>query len=241
MRNKFFLIGLLVMAVMVSACGTAVAGSGGSAQPRTISVNGSSQTILTPDMAYVSIGVHTESADAKEAVASNNEQTQAVIDALVASGVDAKDIQTINFSVYPQDKYSPSGELQGKVFAVDNTVYVKVTNLDGLGDMLDAVVQAGANTIYGITFDVADREAALAQGRKAAVDNAYQQAQQLAEAAGVSLGPVYTISYYNNPPVPVYYDVKGLGGGAAEAALSVPVSPGQMTLTVDVSVVYEIQ
>lgn len=246
MRNKFIVIGLLVMAVMVSACGSIVPGAtpvsaaNGSSEIRTISVNGTSQVVLEPDIAFVSIGVHSEAGDAKASVASNNQQTQAVIDALVAAGVDMKDIQTINFSIYPMDRYSPSGEVTEKIFAVDNTVYVKVRNLDGLGELLDAAVEAGANTVYGITFDLEDKQAAVAQGRESALENARQQAEQLAAAAGVSLGQVHSISSYSsNGPTPIAYD--GRGGGAADMAASVPVTPGQLTITVDISVVYEIQ
>jgi hypothetical protein len=240
MRNtRFIVLALLITAVLLSAC-NAIAPGASSTQPRTINVNGSSQVILTPDIAYVSIGVHTEAEDAKEAVAANNEQTQAVVDALVAEGVDPKDIQTVNFSIYPQERYSPTGESLGRYFAVDNTVSVKVRDLDSLGDLLDAAVQAGANTIYGISFDVENKDAALEQGRQAAVENARLQAEQLAAAAGVSLGPVYSISSYSSYPVPMAYDVKGIGG-AADAAASVPISPGQQTITVDVSVAYEIR
>jgi len=249
MRNKFILIGLLVLvaSVMLSACGSIVPGSAaastgtGGTLPRTISVNGTSQMILTPDIAYISIGVHSEAQDAQEAMASNNQQSQAVIDALVAAGVDVKDIQTINFSIYPQDRYSPTGEVLEKFFAVDNTVYVKIRDLDGLGGLLDTAVQAGANTVYGISFDVEEKQAAIAQGRESALKDARQQAEQLAKAAGVSLGSVYSISTYSSAPIPMAYDGRGLGGGAADVASSVPVTPGQMTITVEVSVVYEIQ
>lgn len=247
MRNKFIVIGFLVMAVMLSACGSLTAGNAvastgnGGSLPRTISVNGTTQIILTPDIAFISIGVHSEAQDAQEAMASNNQQSQTVIDALLAAGVDMKDIQTVNFSIYHQEKYSPTGEVQEKVFAVDNTVYVKIRDLDGLGSLLDTVIQAGANTVYGISFDVEDKQAAIAQGREAALEDARMQAEQLAEAAGVSLGAVYSISTYSNAPIPMAYDVRGMGGGAAEAMASVPISPGQLTLTVDVSVVYEIQ
>ena len=136
---------------------------------------------------------------------SNNQQTQAVIDALVAAGVDAKDIQTTNFSIYPQERYSPTGELLGKYFAVDNTVYVKVRDLESLGGLLDAAVQAGANTVYGISFDIENKDAAMEQGRKEAIENARKQAEQLAAAAGVTLGPVYSISSYSSYPVPMAY------------------------------------
>lgn len=238
--KKTMLLGLSVAAVMLSACSAVVPGVGGNVQPRMVSVNGSTQMILTPDIAYISIGVHSEAEDAKEAMADNNTQSEAVIDALVAEGVDAKDIQTTNFSIYPQERYSPTGESLGKYFAVDNTVYVKVRDLDGLGGLLDAAVQAGANTVYGISFDIEDKDAVIEQGRKEAVENAHKQAEQLATAAGVTLGPVYSISSYSSYPVPMAYDVKGMGG-AADAVASVPITPGQMTITVDVSVSYEIR
>lgn len=238
--KRSILLVFVVLAVVLSACSAVGTGGNSSTQPRTINVNGSSQVILEPDVAYVSIGVHSESEDAKEAVATNNQQSQAVIDALVEAGVDPKDIQTTNFSIYPQERYSPTGESLGKYFAADNTVYVKVRDLDGLGDLLDTAVQAGANTIYGISFDVENKDAAMEQGRTAAVENAQMQAEQLAAAAGVTLGPVYSMSSYSNYPVPMPYDVKGMGG-AAEAMSSVPIQPGQMTIIVDVSMAYEIR
>jgi uncharacterized protein YggE len=239
--TKSLVLVLLVSAVLLSACGAIAPSTASQTQLRTINVNGTSQVTMTPDIAYASIGVHTEAEDAQSAVEQNNQQSQAVIDALVAAGVDPKDIQTTNFSIYPQDKYSPTGELQGKYYAVDNTVYVKVRDLESLGSLMDSAVAAGANTIYGISFDVENKEAAMEQGRTEAIDNAYQQALQLAEAAGVTLGEVYTISSYSSAPVPMaYYDMKAIGG-AGEAMSSIPISTGQMILTVDVNVVYEIQ
>jgi uncharacterized protein YggE len=238
--KKFFLLALLILAAMLSACNAVLPGYDGKVQPRTISVNGSSQMTLTPDIANISIGVHSEAEDAKEAMDSNNQQSQAVIVALVAAGIDKKDIQTTNFSIYPQERYSPTGESLGKYFAVDNTVNVKVRNLEGLGSLLDDAVQAGANTIFGISFDIENKDAVMEQGRKAAIENARGQAEQLAGAAGVKLGSVYSISSYSSYPVPMAYDIKG-GGGGADMAASVPVTPGQMTITVDVNVVYEIR
>lgn len=237
---KSLIIALLVSAVLLSACGSVAPGTIVGTQPRTISVNGTSQVMVSPDIAYVSIGVHTEAEDAKDAVAENNTQSQAVIDALVKAGIEAEDIQTTNFSIYPQERFSPMGESQGKYYAVDNTVYVKVRDLETLGSLLDTAVKAGANTIYGISFDLEEKDAAMEQGRQAAIENARKQAEQLASAAGVKVGSVYSISSYTSVPVPMsYYDVKGLGG-AGEALASVPVSTGQMTITVDVNVVFEI-
>jgi uncharacterized protein len=236
MRTKILIPTILIIvAVALSACSASI--QLGQAQPRNISVTGNAQVILAPDIAYVSIGVHSEAKTATEAVASNNTQTQAVIDAIKAQGVDAKDIQTTNFSVYQQEKFAPTGESLGTFFMADNTVYVTIRDITKIGDILDAAISAGANTVYGITFDVENKEAALATGRDQAMADAQAQAEQLATAAGAKLGDVQSISYYSSSPSPIYYDNKaapaGVGGGG-----SVPISTGQLTLTVSVSVVY---
>ena len=236
MRTKLVIpIIMLIAAVALSACSGSV--QFGQTQPRTINVTGNSQVILAPDIAYVSIGVHTEAESAKSAVANSNTQTQAVMDAIKAKGVEAKDIQTTNFSVYQQQKFAPTGEDLGTFFMADNTVYVTMRDITKIGDILDASIAAGANNIYGITFDVQDKESALASGRDQAMADAKAQAEELVKAAGATLGSVQSISYYSNPPTPIYYDSKvaslEVGGGA-----SVPISSGQLTLTVSVSVVY---
>jgi uncharacterized protein YggE len=223
--------------------------SGGAQQPavqaaetaatRTITVTGTGRATLTPDIAYVNIGVYTENASASEAVSSNRSQAQKVIDALKAQGVDVKDIQTTNFSVNPQTDPNNSNKIVK--YSVDNTVYVTVRNLDKLGSLLDVAIQAGANNINGVEFDVADRTTALSNARKAAVKNAQDLATELASAASVQLGPVQSITTdSNNTPLPIYA-AKSLGGGVMDAAASIPVSAGQLIITVDVNMVYAIK
>jgi uncharacterized protein YggE len=239
MRSKFLIpTVLLIAAALLSACSGTI--QFGQAQPRTINVTGNAQVILAPDIAYISIGVHSEAKSATEAVASNNSQTQAVTDAIKGQGVDAKDIQTTNFSVYQQEKYSPSGEDLGSFFMTDNTVYVTMHDLTKIGNILDASISAGANNIYGITFDVQDKETALASGRDQAMADAKAQAEELAKAAGATLGSVQSVSYYSSSPTPIYYDSKA-AAPAAVGGGSVPISSGQLTLTVSVTVTYAIK
>ncbi len=238
MRTKLIIPTILILAAtLLSACSGSI--QFGQTQPRTINVTGNAQVILAPDIAYISIGVHTQAESAKEAVASNNTETQAVIDAIKGQGVDAKDIQTTNFSVYQQTQTGPNGETQGIVFMTDNTVYVTMHDLTKIGSILDASIAAGANNIYGITFDVQDKEAATKSGRDQAMADAQAQGEQLAKAAGATLGPVQSITYYSNTPSPIYYEkaaAAGVGGGG-----SVPISSGQLTLTVTVNVTYELK
>jgi uncharacterized protein YggE len=185
--------------------------------------------------------VHTEMDTAAEAVKANNSETQQVIEALKETGIAAKDIRTTNFSIWPNQQYSPDGQPTGTSYVVDNSVFVTVRKLENLGDLLDSAVGAGANSINSVQFDVADKTEALKEARDQAVEDAKTQAQELADASGVKLGEIQTIGFFDAMPVP-YLDTygKGGGGGVAEAA-AVPIQPGQLTLTVTVNMTYEIK
>ena len=240
-RSNFIPAVILLMAVLLSACGPATIVANPQPPQRSLSVTGSGIVTLTPDIAYINIGVHNEMPTAAEAVASNNTQTQQVVDALKKSGVDAKDIRTTNFSIYPNTQYDPqTNQKIGTTYIVDNTVYVTVHKLDTLGDLLDATVKAGANSINSIQFDVADKTAAIKQARDEAVKDARSQAQDLASSSGVALGDLQTVSFFDSVPTPVM-NAFGKGGGGGVAESSVPINAGQMTLTVTVNMTYEIK
>lgn len=237
MKTRLFLVfSVIALALLVSACGPAA-----SADVPTLSVTGSGDAFLTPDIAYIYIGVHTEGSTAADAVAENNTQTQELIQALQDFGIVANDIRTTNFSIWPMDRFDPgTGQPTGeKTYAVDNNVYVTVRELSRLGDLLDTAVQAGANTVNSVQFDVADKDEALQQARADAVEDARAQAQALAEAAGLTLGDIRSISFIEPMAYP-FFDGRGGGGAAAEAA-AVPIQPGQLTFTVNVNVTYELR
>ncbi len=238
--NKKVILVVAVLALVLSACGGLPAANSASVeQPRTLTVTGNAQIPLTPDIAYIQIGVHTEAQTVANAVENNNIQVEAVKAALLGLGVAEKDLQTTNFSIYQMDQWSPDGTSFGKVFSVDNTVYVTIRDLTRMGDLLQAAVQAGANNIYGIQFDVADKSAALVEGRRLAVASAAAQAQELAGVTGVTLGDIRTISYFSGSFASPFYGYGGGGGGGG--AEQVSISAGQLLLNVDVSVVYDIQ
>jgi uncharacterized protein YggE len=239
MKTKSLIIfTVMAIALVLSACAPAA-----SQNTRTLSVSGSGEALLAPDIAYIYVGVHTENTAAAQAVEENTSQTEALIQAIQEFGIDPKDIRTTNFSIYPMDRFDPSTGLPSgeKVYAVDNTVYVTVRDLAGLGDLLDTAVQAGANNINSVQFDVAEKDEALQEARADAVADARAQAEALAQAAGLSLGEIQSISFFDAQPYPLF-DGKGGGGMAAEqAAASIPIQPGQLTFTVNVSVTYELR
>ena len=239
MKTKSLIIfTVMALALVMSACAPAAGQN-----VRTLSVSGSGEALLAPDIAYIYIGVHTENPAAAEAVAENTTRTEELMQALRDFGIDPKDLRTTNFSIYPMDRFDPSTGMPSgeKVYAVDNTVYVTVRDLAKLGDLLDTAVQAGANNINSVQFDVAEKDEALKQARAEAVKDAEAQAQSLAQAAGLSLGEIQSISFFDVQPYPLF-DGKGGGGMAAEAAAAaVPIQPGQLTFTVSVSVTYTLK
>jgi uncharacterized protein YggE len=241
MKTKYLIITTVaLLALLVSACGPTSVNQAAQSTMRTISVTGAGSAYLVPDIAYIYVGVHTEKPSAAEAVSENNIQTQTMITALKNFGIDAKDIRTTNFSIWPQDQYDPltNTPTGKKTYVVDNTVYVTVRDIGKIGDLLDTVIGAGANTVNSIQFDVADKTEALKTARAEAVKDAKAQAQELADAAGVNLGTIQSIGFYDNQPVPL---AEGKGGGGVAAQAAVPIQPGQLTFTVTVNMTYEIK
>ncbi len=239
MKTKFlFLIAVLVLGIALTACGPSTITLQPQPPQRTITVTGTGLVTLTPDIAYIYIGVHSQEALASVATTDNNVRALAIIAAIKAAGVADKDIQTTNFSISPQQQVDDKGTITGIIYMVDNTVYVTVRDLTKLGDLLDASVHAGANSINSISFDVADKTGALSQARLAAVADARKQAGELTGATGVSLGDVQTISYFDSSaPLTVQYS------RAANMAApgSVPVQAGSMQITTTVTIVYGIK
>jgi uncharacterized protein len=237
MRTKLYLLmSVLILALVLSACGT-------TAQPRSLSVSGNGTVSLPPNIAYIYIGVHTDDPDLATAVSKNNTQAQALVDALKNAGIDGKDIQTSNFSVYTNgnqgyDKAAGQPTNTGVYYSVDNTVYVTMRDLSKMGKILNTAVSSGANSINSISFDVADKTAAMTQARQKAMTNASDLATELAKTAGVKLGAIQNVSYSDNSAMPYY----GMGGGGSSAPnASVPIQPGQTQISVTVSVTYELK
>lgn len=208
---------------------------------RTLNVTGVGTVYLTPDIATVMIGVHSEDKDVTKAVTANNASIQKVKDALIKFGINEKDIQTQQFSVYQNQKYDASGQLADTVFAVDNSLSVIVRDITKVGQLLGTVVSSGANSINGISFDVSDKTKAMADARKLALDNAQSQAEEMATALNATLGTVQSaVVNYSGAPIPFAY---GMGGGAMDktAAINVPISTGQLVVTTTIQLTYEIK
>jgi uncharacterized protein len=209
---------------------------------KTLNVNGMGSVTLTPDIAHVNIGVHIEDADIVKAIDMSNQNTNKVKDILVKNGVADKDIQTSNFSVFTNRQFdNASGKPTTTTFGVDNTLNVTVRDLKQISKLIGEVTRNGANNIYGITFDVSDKAKALSDARKLAFDDAKSQATEMAGVLGVTLGEIKSASISSgSTAVPMDYGMGGSGGEAMKSN-NVPISTGQLVLSVTLDLTYEIK
>lgn len=239
MFKKFsLLLASIIVLGLLAACSPAAAPTSPE-NVRSLSVNGIGRVTIVPDMATVNIGVRSEADSVTDALESNTTQANAISAALKEMGIEEKDIQTSNFNIYPNDRWNPmTGEVEGRYFVVENTVNVIVRELSTLGEVLNVVVEAGANSIYGISFNVEDRSAAVAEARDIAIADAKAKAEAIAASAGVQLGEIISISVYESGMPIGYFDGKG-GMMAAEA--EVPIAAGTLTIVMESNLSYTIK
>lgn len=212
----------------------AVSTSAGSTVPAGITARGLATVTGTPDTVTVVIGVQTRGQSAKGALDANNAKAAALIDVLKSKGVAAADLQTSQLSINPTYD-SAAGRITG--YEVTNQVTATLHDIGGAGGLIDAAGAAAGDAVrvQQLGFSIDDGSAVRAQARGDAVRRAQDQAKQMAEAAGVRLGRIQSITEVPvNPPSPFYRD-----STPAEAA-AVPIEPGTKELTVMVEVVYDI-
>lgn len=206
----------------------------------TIAVTGTGQVSGTPDTLIVDMGVQVLRASVGEATSDAARLAQAVIDALKAEGVDDKDIQTTNYSIWPEYDYRNDNQvLRG--YRVSNTVSAKIRELERAGDVIDAATAAGGDDaiVNNIRFDLEADGALITAAREAAWNDAKAKAEQLAELAGRRLGSAVSISETSSPtPPPIFYDASVAQEAGAAAT---PIQPGEASVSVVVNVQFAIE
>jgi uncharacterized protein YggE len=204
----------------------------------TVTVSSSGVVSVAPDVADVVIGVMAQKTTVAEAQSAAATSMTAVIAAVKKTGVDAKDIVTVNISLNPVYDYGTNGanpRLTGYQFA--NTIKVTVRDISKVAAVVDDSMAAGATTVNGITFHVGDPKAAQAQARGLAMADARARADALATAAGVSVKGVATIAETSSQPMPVYYSGATLDAAKAQS-VSTPIQTGTTDITIQVTVTY---
>jgi uncharacterized protein YggE len=233
---------LAVLALVLASLSMPAAAQQVQVQPPTISLSGHGEVTGAPDTAFVTSGVTTQGATAREALDANTAAMTQLIAVLKTAGIADHDIQTSGFSVSPNYVYPSEPDRSGYQqpprivgYSVLNTVTVRVRKIETLGAVLDQAVTVGANTINGVSFSVEDPSALYDAARKAAFADAKDKATLYSNAAGISLGRITSISENQGYGQPQPYMMKAANADMAAAA-PVPVQAGELTFAIDVSV-----
>ena len=242
--KRTIIVGIVgALALVAAACTPSVTventGTTGVDTSTGISVTGEGKISGTPDTLTISFGVTVLEDSVTAAVAGAADSADDVIATLTTAGVAEEDIQTTNYSIFPQYDYrEDTRTLVG--YQVNNTVTAKVRDLDSAGSIIDDVAAAGGDTVTvaGVSFSIEDNEQLIEAARAAAWNDADAKAGQLAELSGVTLGsPTSIVETFTTPPIP--YAVDGLTL-SAQAESATPIVPGTQQVAVTLSVQYSI-
>ncbi|NLI97147.1 SIMPL domain-containing protein [bacterium] len=212
--------------------------------PRTISVTGTSEISVAPDICYMSFSVETSDKSAIKAYNENNDIMNKVNSAIKALGIEAKDLNTSYFSIAPQYYWEEkTGKNVFDGYKVYNSLNVKVRDLSKVGKILDAAVNAGATTVGGVSFTVENPKKYNVELREQAIKAAFTKATQMANLTGLKLGKPMSVSenepgdYYQyyaqaNVMTSMYRD----GGESAPS-----IEAGEFKVTHTVYITYEVE
>jgi uncharacterized protein YggE len=228
--KRLVLVAMLALAALALVIPAVMAQESPDVVPNTITVTGVGEASSAPDMATVSLGVELSGQDVTTVYSDVNAALANIKSALEGIGIAPGDISTASFSIYTINM----GDGTPSEIRVGNTLNVIVRDLSLIESVLDTAVGAGANAVYGLTFDVSDKAALEAEARTNALADANDRAQQLATGVGVTVGEVVAVVELNNNfgfPLPMAEQGLGGGGGAL-------IEPGQFTYTLSVQVTY---
>lgn len=211
------------------------------ATTNTVSFSGEGKVVAKPDIAKISLSIVTDALTSKVAQDENSRKSKAITDFLKKQSIDDKDIKTTGYNIYPQYKYPQyGGQPTITGYQVNQTMEVKVRDLDKISDILDGVVGAGTNQVNQLSFEIDDPDALKAGARAKAVADAKKKANELQSQVGISLGKIVNFSENTGGyPVPVYFETKGMGMGGGGGGPSVPT--GENEITINVTITYQIK
>lgn len=208
---------------------------------RTISLDAQGKVTVRPDIAETSLGMMAEAPTVAEAQQKNTDVMNKLIEKLKTLGIDAKDIQTANYNVYPQYNYTEKEGQVLKGYQVTQNINVKIRDLKKASQVLSLAGEVGANSVSGINFTVDDRDVYKAQARELAIKKIQDKAATLSAELGIKIKGIVTFSEYESSPgdYPMYKTNMMMDVGAA--APSPSVEPGTTDVVLTVNVVYSIE
>lgn len=206
-----------------------------------ISVSGEGRVTAAPDIGIVGLGVRRQAATAAGAMQAANGAAADILATLAAAGIEPRDIQTTRVALNPVWQHRQNQEPKITGYEAVNDLSIRLRDLDAMGTLIDSLVKDGANSIQQIAFSIDDTKALRAEARRAAVRDARDRAETLADAAGVSLGDLRHLSEQGGamprPPMPMAR-MQMMAMDEVESA--VPLAGGELEITVVVSASWDI-
>ena len=231
--KKLLALILTLMLALPAACLAETAAADGA----TITVTGSAVVTLEADYAQVSVGVSTSAKTVDEASKQNAEAIHTVIEALKAAGVQEDDIATSNYSVHAEYDYSSLSGQKLSGYNVTNQLNVIIRDMEHIGATLDKATAAGANNIYNIQFLSTKADEAQDEATAYAVQDAMRRAKLLAEAAGLQLGSIVSISDSTGGYAVVTRSYKS----TLDAVAGNSILPDDASVSANVTIVFELK
>lgn len=224
---------------------------GGIMPTNTVTVSGEGEVFAVPDTAEFTFTIIEEGTTVGEVQDAASEKAGRAITALKEAGIEEKDIKTLSYDLRPKYEWQPvvcvrfpCERTQVQVgFTLNQSVRVKVRDIDTAGDMLALVTDAAVQSVSSLSFTVADEDGLKAEARKLAIDEAQEKADRLAQDLGVTL--VRVVGFNEDHYWPMYgmrSQVEAIGLGDADMVAAAPVLPvGENRVTSNVHITYEIR
>lgn len=212
-------------------------------EPRTLTVVGTGTVEREPERAVVLLAVESEAPTAREASQANAELMEAVIAAIRDAGIPEGDVRTVSYQLNPVYRRPPSGQggtPEIGAYRAVNMVEVTVDDLDRLGAVIDASIEAGANRVASMSFQLRDHDSARRAALEEAVGNARAEAEAVAGASDQRIGEPLSISTSTSRPIPPPRPMAMDMMVQARAAADTPIETGSLTVTATVNIVYEL-
>lgn len=204
----------------------------------TFSVTGEGKISVSPDIAVVNVGVTSQGASVKLVQQDLNSKINAVSGSIKKLGVDEKDIQTSNYSIYPNYDYQSGGQ-RVTGYQASSNLTIKVRDIDNANNVIDAATTNGANQVGGISFEVDDKTKAQNEAREIAIAQAREKAENAARVADFKLGRIINYSEsFGGEPRPLYMLEKAVG--APDASVPTDLEPGSAEIQVVVTLSFQI-
>lgn len=247
-KTKTSLSGLLALALLATVlvgCTTAQAAAeaevAAAQRPdRYITVVGSGEVSLVPDIAEVNIGAEVAAATVSEAKAEVDRRVEAIMVAFQEMGIAEQDIQTSHYSIhFERESFGPVAREEGApetegAYRVFNMLNVTIREIEQVGEILDAAIEAGANQMYGVNFTISDTQEWESEAREKAMADAKARAEELAQLGGVELGEVLSVSeVVGGTPFAATVE-RAMGGGGG-------IAPGELDFSARIQVTFAIQ